>query len=125
MPEIRLTIPGSVRIKKNSRRIFRAGSFKKNLPSKAYCAWEDQARAVLWPRAIMPPPAGPVHIEAHFFVKGPLPDLSGALESCGDMLQGLFYQDDRQITSWDGSRVHHDLRNPRTEVIIRWGDGVS
>lgn len=25
---------------------------------------------------------------------------------------------DKQIISWDGSRLHHDLKNPRTEVEV-------
>jgi hypothetical protein len=30
------------------------------------------------------------------------------------------WANDAQIKSWDGSRVHHDPGNPRTEVIVRW-----
>lgn len=25
-----------------------------------------------------------------------------------------------QIVSWDGSRLHHDKDNPRTEITVRW-----
>jgi hypothetical protein len=118
--KISITIPGTVRIKKNSRRIFGGGSLKTNLPSEAYCEWEAFARSIAWQHAVSPPLECPVHIEARFFIKGQLPDLSGALESVGDMLEGVLYRNDKQIYSWDGSRVSHDPKNPRTEIIVRW-----
>ena len=42
MTEIRLTLMGSIRSKKNSKRIFACGRFKKVLPSKAYEIWEKR-----------------------------------------------------------------------------------
>jgi hypothetical protein len=48
------------------------------------------------------------------------PDLSGTLESIGDALEGYVWANDTQIESWDGSRLHHDIENPRTEIIVRW-----
>lgn len=120
MTELSLTIPGTIRIKKNSKRIFGNGRFKKVLPSKAYETWEKEAWKSLWGKAIIPPLTCPVHIEAHFYYKGNKPDLSGAMEGLADALEGIIYEDDTQIESWDGSRLHHDLKNPRTEVKIRW-----
>lgn len=121
MPEISLTIPGSIRIKKNSKRIFAKGKFKRVLPSEAYCLWESTARAELWPTAaIIPPLSCPVEVTALCYVKGPLPDLSGAMESVGDCLQGIIWSDDKLIFSWDGSRVFHDKEDPRTEITVRW-----
>ena len=29
-------------------------------------------------------------------------------------------QNDKQIISWDGSRLHHDLKNPRTELTVEY-----
>jgi len=118
--EIKLTIPGSIRSKKNSKRIFARGKFKKVLPSKAYELWENQARGALWGKAIIPPLTCQVSIEAHFYYRGQQPDLSGCLESIGDCLEGIIYANDGQIESWDGSRLHHDKENPRTEVVIRY-----
>jgi len=121
--EIIFSIPGSIRSKKNSKRIFSMGRFKKVLPSKAYCVWEKQARNQLGMMCNIDPDLPltcPISIEAHFYVKGPLPDLSGACESIGDCLEGMFYANDKQIFSWDGSRVHHDPKRPRTEIIIRY-----
>ena len=124
MTEIFLSIPGSVVSKKNSKQVVMIGG--RNcprrpmiLPSKAYTAWEKQARKEAWAKARIPPLVGPIHIEAHFYYKGKRPDLSGAMESCGDMLQGILYADDGQIESWDGSRMIHDLDNPRTEIRVK------
>ena len=40
----------------------------------------------------------------------------------GEDFKGLIWSDDAQIESWDGSRMHHDLKNPRTEIIVRLMD---
>ena len=120
MNQIIIVLPGCLRIKKNSKRIYGFGGFKKVLPSKGYEAWEAQARKHAWQGAIIPPPTGPVSVEAHIFYKGKRPDLSGCMESIGDCLQGILWADDGQIESWDGTRLHHDLKNPRTEITVRW-----
>lgn len=121
MNELRLTLPGTIRSKKNSKRIFARGNYKTILPSKAYEAWEKQARAAAWKSgAIIPPLACNVQVTAICFYKGQRPDLSGCLESVGDCLEGVVWANDGLIESWDGSRVIHDLKNPRTEVTVRW-----
>lgn len=119
-----ITIPGSIRSKKNSKRIFARGRFKKVLPSEAYEAWEREAR--LYVRAKNPglcadgPLLCPVNVEAHFFYRGPRPDLQGCMESVADAMEGILWADDRQIESWDGSRVHHSVDNPHTLLVVRW-----
>jgi len=115
-----LTIPGSVRSKKNSKRIFARGPFKKVLPQKAYEAWEKRARQSLWGTAIVPPICVPCAVKATFYYRGKKPDLSGAMESIADCLQGIIWADDGLIESWDGSRMVHDKENPRTEVTVEW-----
>lgn len=120
MNELSITIPGSIRSKKNSKRIFSCGRFKRVLPSKAYEVWEAQARSWLLSRGIKTLLECPVDVEVHAFYKGKKPDLSGILESVGDCLQGIIWVDDGQIESWDKSRLHHDLKNPRTEITVRW-----
>ena len=63
----------------------------------------------------------PVHVCAMLFAgKGMEPDLSGAEETVGDMLQECgIIENDRWIKSWDGSRVlTSDKDNPRTELYI-------
>ncbi|OPX91907.1 MAG: Endodeoxyribonuclease RusA [Pelotomaculum sp. PtaB.Bin104] len=121
MPELSITIPGTIRIKKNSKRIFSMGKYKKVLPSEAYLLWEENARAFIrQSSSIMPPLTRPVEVKALCYIKGHKPDLSGALESVGDAMQGIIWADDKQIFSWDGSRVIHDKDNPRTEITVRW-----
>lgn len=119
--EIILTLPGSIRSKKNSKRIYSCGRFKRVLPSEAYLKWEKEARrCVRPPGRHVQPLMVPVSVEALIYYKGPRPDLSGCLESIGDALQGIIWADDTQIISWDGSRLTHDKDNPRTVVTVRW-----
>lgn len=120
MPEITITLPGTIRIKKNSKRIYRAGKHNVVLPSKAYVSWENEIRPVALEKAVVPPLSCPVEVCATCYVKGQLPDLSGALESVGDALQGIIWADDKQIYSWDGSRIYHEKKDPRTVVRVRW-----
>jgi len=117
---MKLILPNSIRSKKNSKRIYGFGKFKKVLPSEAYLAWEEEAR-----RSVVSQLScdfklltGEICINAQIYYKGQRPDLSGALESCGDAMEGILFDNDKQIVSWDGSRLHHDLKNPRTELFI-------
>jgi len=117
---MKLILPGSIRSKKNSKRIYGFGKFKKVLPSEAYLAWEEEAR-----RAVVSQLScdfklitGEISINAQIYYKGQRPDLSGCLESIGDAMEGILYENDKQIVSWDGSRLHHDLINPRTELSL-------
>ena len=62
-----------------------------------------------------------VHVSAQFWAgPGVEPDLSGAMETVGDILQeSRVIENDRWIKSWDGSRVHTtDKKDPRTEVVL-------
>ena len=62
----------------------------------------------------------PVSVNAQIYYKGPQPDLSGCHESIGDMGEGYLWLNDKQIYSWDGSRLHHDKKNPRTELTVQY-----
>ena len=62
----------------------------------------------------------PVSINAQIYYKGQQPDLSGCLESIGDAMESYLWANDKQIISWDGSRLHHDLKNPRTELTVEY-----
>lgn len=123
MYRIQITLPGSIRSKKNSKIATIVGGVNKPrramiLPSKAYKKWEKLARhhaAVQFPGE---PITIPVSVRARIFYKGQRPDLSGCLESVGDCLEGIVWGDDGLIESWDGSRLYHDKKNPRTEIEI-------
>ena len=93
-------------------------------PSDAYVKWENDARKAIkgqfpghW-RLVL----DEVWVKALIYYKGPQPDLSGAHESIGDCLEGFVWENDKQIKSWDGTRLIHSLENPRTEVSIYYFD---
>jgi Holliday junction resolvase RusA-like endonuclease len=94
----------------------------KIVTEESYTKWQDSARTDalvhLYQRRFLKPTTKPVHVKMIAFYKGPKPDLSGSLESIGDCLQGVVWKDDSQIVSWDGSRLIHDVKNPRTEVTV-------
>ncbi len=116
-------ISGSIRSKKNSKQIIKAKGRHIPIPSDAYALWEKQAHQELAitlreMNLLLIPFSGSVKIKATFYYKGSRPDLSGAEESLGDCLEGFIINNDRQIESWDGSRMVHDKDNPRTEFEI-------
>ena len=122
--KITVTLPGSIRSKKNSKRIFKQGKFTRVLPSKAYLEWEEKARFAIVTQGVPDDMTGWKHVyvsvNAQIYYKGPQPDLSGCLESIGDAMEGYLWKNDKQIISWDGSRLHHDLKNPRTELTVEY-----
>jgi hypothetical protein len=127
MNTLNLILPGSVKSKKNSKRIIRVGGRYKPrrsyiIPSKAYLNWERSVRDYLvetnqFRRDLI---TSLCTVAATFYYKGPRPDLSGSEESLGDCLEGYIWENDKLISSWDGSELIHDKKNPRTEIVIRW-----
>jgi Holliday junction resolvase RusA-like endonuclease len=115
---IHITIPGNIRSKKNSKRVFCRGKYPVVLPSKPYMQWEKQAQQAARDQFHGAIIDGPVWVQVVAYCKGVLPDLSGMLESVGDCLEGVIWANDKQIVSWDGSRVIRDKAHQRTEIII-------
>jgi Holliday junction resolvase RusA-like endonuclease len=135
MPEIIVTLPGTIRIKKNSRRPVQIGGVNKPrrlviLPSAGYVKWEKEARKDVenqldgWQIKGRPliDPAASISVKVLAYIQGQMPDLSGILESVGDCLEGIIWEDDKQIKSWDGSRVFRvdEVGRARTDVLIVW-----
>lgn len=134
---LQVTIPGQVRSPKNHRVMQRMGRVLRLMPSAGYLAWEQVAYRVL-AEAVAGrrefPYDGPVWVRAVAYVTGHAPDLVAAMEAVGDVLQGEWLVqggrklaplwavicDDRQIVSWDGSRMVRVGRgeSPRTEVTV-------
>jgi len=117
---MKLFLPKSIRSKKNSKRIYARGKFKQVLPSKAYVEWEREARIFVIKQIgynfkLL---EEELSINAQIYYKGQRPDLSGCFESIGDCLESIVYKNDRQIVSWDGSRLWHNLEDPHTIVEI-------
>uniref|UniRef100_A0A6H1ZE74 Putative endodeoxyribonuclease n=1 Tax=viral metagenome TaxID=1070528 RepID=A0A6H1ZE74_9ZZZZ len=116
------TIPGQIRIKKNRRRIYGSGRNKVNLPSELYMEWQNKARFHFLKIGGFgfEPFTSNCHVKAVMFYESHQPDLSGCLESVGDCFEKMIWKNDKQIKSWDGSRVIQDKDNPRTEIIVEW-----
>lgn len=125
MKPIKIEIPGSIRSKKNSMRPVTIGGVKQPkrvilIPSKAYKKWEEGARKEIktqLPQGWRVIKEG-VSVSVACYYKGKKPDLSGCLESIGDCLEGIVWENDGQIVSWDGSRVVHDKEHPRTIIQV-------
>lgn len=94
------------------------------LPSKAFRAYEKDAlkQLMAWGNQFVP---GFVWVRAEYWLpdKRWWPDLVGLMQGTGDILEkaGLI-ANDRNIVSWDGSKiVGIDKENPRTEIYITEG----
>ena len=89
------------------------------LPSTAFKAYEKLAKAQL--RLTSYRYRGEVEITARYYLKTlRKPDLNNLLGATADILQAAgIIQDDKNIVSWDGSRiVGKDPDNPRVEIEI-------
>lgn len=122
MDDLRFTIPLPPVTKKNSSRIVNCGPYSKLLPSKAYVQYEKDAGFFL-------PCRGrkfnqPCEVRCLFYMPTRrIVDLTNLEEAIDDVLvkYGVLEDDNsRIIVSHDGSRVLHDPKNPRTEVLIRF-----
>ena len=60
----------------------------------------------------------PVCLQAAFYYKGPQPDTSGCLESIGDALEGLIWENDKYLKRVYGEKFH-DKENPRIEIYLK------
>jgi len=120
------TILGPPRTKKNHNRLVRAGRRYRVLPSAAHERWYERA----WVQAVAfrsgqlalgrkLPLAGPVHVRAIFYRDRRIGDLVGYQQALGDLLERAgIIENDRQIVSWDGTRLEVDRERPRIEVGI-------
>jgi hypothetical protein len=75
---------------------------------------------------------GRIHVRAHIYTDYRFADLAGYMQAVGHMLQGRKFTpggrlvrdglgilvNDRQIDSWDGTRVFIDRYHPRLEMEI-------
>lgn len=120
-----LTLKGTPRSKKNSKKLKMCGARRLLVPSDAYMRWERdvrwQFRQLAKGMKLPMIPAWPVAVtKCHVFYKGPEPDVHGCQESIADALQGFLWEDDAQIIAWDNVRKYHDKDNPRIELTVQW-----
>lgn len=117
-------IPLDPRTKKNSQQIIRVKRGDKYVsmitPSAQYKKYESAACYYL--RSSEPPIKHPVNVECHFYMETRRRvDLNNLLECATDVLvtAGVLADDNSSIViGHDGSRVHYDKDNPRTEITI-------
>ena len=121
MREFKITIPIEPRTKKNSQQIIMCKGRPMIIPSKQYKDYEKQALNFLIFNTMVID--YPVNVECHFYMKTKRKcDLTNLLECADDVLvkAGVLVDDNYTIIeSHDGSRVHYDKDNPRTEIIIK------
>jgi hypothetical protein len=135
---IGFTILGSPRTKKTSNRVVPVGHFHRVLPSLAFVEWFNSSmRSVpiitskLQAAGVSLPILGDVHVKAMFYRDADRGDLLGYEQALADFLQAPRYRgakrvrdgagiidDDRQIISWDGTRMGKDAASPRIEVEV-------
>jgi Holliday junction resolvase RusA-like endonuclease len=113
-------IPLDPRTKKNSQQIIMTKGRPIIIPSSQYKKYEKQALQFI--RPIEKPIDTPVNVECHFYMATRRRvDLNNLLECATDVLvkAGILADDNSMIiVSHDGSRVHYDKENPRTEIFI-------
>ncbi|MBO7733846.1 MAG: RusA family crossover junction endodeoxyribonuclease [Methanobrevibacter sp.] len=121
MREFHFTIPIEPKTKKNSQQIIICKGRPMIIPSKQYKEYEKQAMMyLLFNTTIID---YPVNVECHYYMGTKRKcDLTNLLEATDDVLvrAGILIDDNYTIIeSHDGSRVHYDKENPRTEIYIK------
>ena len=121
MKELRLTIPIEPVTKKNSQQIIYTKGKPMIIPSKKYKDYEKQAlNYLLFTTEYF---NTPVNVECHYYMPTRRKcDLVNLLEAtCDVLVKAGILEDDNYtiIESHDGSRVHYDKENPRTEIYIK------
>ena len=134
------TIEGAPRTKKTHSKIVqipKAGSrrcpacghrpgFPKLLPSDAHEAWHREAmaeclyiKAELVRAGVTLPISAAVNVRAFFYRQAMVGDACGFYQALGDLLQDVgIIVNDKQIASWDGTRLRKDAGRPRIEVWL-------
>ncbi len=117
-----LVIVGPPRTKKTSQRIVRNRKTGKPfvIGSDKTRAWANTATLQLKSQWHREPLSCSVAVKATFYRVRRTGDLTNFAQSLGDVLQGTVIVNDRQIVSWDGSRLEWDKKRPRVEVEISW-----
>lgn len=121
---IQYMIPGTPITKKNSMRMVTNHKTGKMfpMPSKAFVDYQAAASYYLQPLPEAPIDR-PVCVTCEYYMPTRRRvDLTNLLEATHDMLvKNRVLADDncRVIVSVDGSRVHYDKGNPRTEITIK------
>ena len=117
---LHLVIPGPPVTKKNSQVARCVNGKPVVIPSKAYRAYEKMALKALL-ACHRTEVSGPVMVTVRYWLKDKRrPDLNNLLAATADILQkaGVIV-DDRDIVSWDGSRIMGVSPKPRAEILVQ------
>jgi len=131
---MRFTIELPPITKKNSQQIL---TNKKTgrpfvMPSAAYKRYESKAKKELNLQAVRnglsAPIDYPINVKMDFYMGARRRvDLTNLEEACLDTLvaAGIIADDNCNVAaSYDGSHVHYDKENPRTEIVIEEGEAA-
>lgn len=122
---IAFVIPGDPRTKKTHQRILRTRDGRPFVaPSQQWVAYEKDALSLVNQFISQFSDYFPINykveIEALFYRKADVGDITNYEQGLGDLLQNAgILADDKLIDSWDGSRKLKDAAVPRVEVTIR------
>lgn len=122
----RIIIPGGPATKKNSQVIRCYNGKPVVIQSKSYRTYEKAALKALQPYQNLKF-SGPVEVTALYWLKdNRRPDLNNLMAATADILEKAgIVKNDRDIISWDGSRIMGTSPNPRAEIVIRAANRVQ
>lgn len=124
VPTAEYTVPGVVRVKKNSLRRIRRGDRMLTVSSAAHQAWENIAVLHLQSQRhqqVNVDAWGAVNLRALIYLdrESGLTNLDNLIASVMDALQKAeVVADDCLIRGFDGSRIRLDRKNPRVDIVL-------
>ena len=129
MAELRLTIAGAPRTKKNSQQIImlkRKGQRPRRIvkPSQAWESWAEHSLPIIAQQIRRSPirtplPDQPYNCAAFFYRDADRGDAVGFYQGLADLLEKAgVLSDDKWLVSWDRSRLLIDRENPRVELVL-------
>lgn len=116
-----MIIPGQPITKKNSQVVRCIQGKPIVLASKAYRKYEKEAIKIIQSSSSPGKTfAGPINVKVLYWLKNRRrPDLTNLLQATADILEKAgVIDDDRNIVSWDGSRIAGVSSMPRAEIDI-------
>ncbi len=131
---MQLVISGAPRTKKNHGSVIRRGKRRFHIPSAAWTTWVHSAAilvngGMLGTRLRHALIDVPVNCRALFYRDANRGDAVGYYQGLADLLEKRrVVANDRQIVSWDGSRLLKDVANPRVELtleVVQWPSEVG
>jgi hypothetical protein len=128
---VKITVIGSPRTKKNHSTVSTVGGHVRVLPSKPWSEWCKYAGIKVDGNALVgellmgkgvrrwSPLTTDYNVKALFYRDRDIGDAVGYYQGLADLLEkrGVL-RDDKQIRSWDGSRLLVDRANPRVEIEL-------